>query len=518
LKTALEQYGHLIEDNLPQSVVSKYRLIGRKEALKQMHFPAGEEALHQAHRRLAYEEMLVFQLQMIWRRRQQQTQVKGIAHRFDEAAIEKFVEQLPFALTVSQRKVMTEILDDMKKPVMMNRLVQGDVGSGKTVIAAIALYAACLSGYQGAMMVPTEILAEQHEQTLKSLFARYPVEVARLTSGMPAGLKKQTHAQLQMGMVDVVVGTHALIQEEVTFRNIGLVITDEQHRFGVEQRGMLRAKGEFPDVLTMTATPIPRTLAITQFGDMEISVIDQLPEGRKPVKTYWVGTSRFNQVVAMLETTCRAGKQAYVICPLIEESDKLDLQDAVQLHQYLSEVLPDLHLGMLHGRMKNDEKEKLMRRFAGGEIAILVSTTVVEVGVNVPNATLMVIYNADRFGLSQLHQLRGRVGRGDDASVCVLVADPKTAAGRERMKLMTRTNNGFEIAEKDLQMRGPGDFFGVRQSGLPAFKVADLSRDYRIMVTAHRDAQLMLADPSFWQAVQYQWLRRQLTPNATVLD
>jgi ATP-dependent DNA helicase RecG len=407
--------------------------------------------------------------------------------------------------------VINEIITDMKSPFRMNRLLQGDVGSGKTVVAAIGVYAAILSGYQAALMVPTEILAEQHAESLSNLFASFDVNVALLTSSVKGKKRRELLEKVKNNEIQLLIGTHALIQDDIHFHKLGLVITDEQHRFGVEQRRMLREKGVNTDVLFMTATPIPRTLAITAFGEMDVSVIDELPAGRKTIETYWVKPTMLERILAFIEKEVSKGRQAYVICPLIEESDKLDVQNALDVHSMLNNYYKGRYqVGLMHGRLTSDEKDTVMRSFSQNEVNILVSTTVVEVGVNVPNATTMVIYDAERFGLSQLHQLRGRVGRGSEQSYCILLADPKSEAGKERMKIMTDTNDGFVLSERDLELRGPGDFFGKKQSGMPIFKVADMVHDYRALEVARQDAVELVRSKSFWEEDKYEGLRMYL--------
>ena len=420
-----------------------------------------------------------------------------------------FIGTLPFPLTKAQQRVVEEIRSDMKSPYRMNRLLQGDVGSGKTVVAAIGLFATVTAGFQGALMVPTEILAEQHAESLHVMLEPVGLRTALLTSSVKGKKRRELLEALAAGEIDVLIGTHALIQDEVNFHNLGLVITDEQHRFGVEQRRVLREKGQHPDVLFMTATPIPRTLAITVFGEMDVSIIDELPAGRKAIETYWAKHQMLDRILVFMEKELRQGRQAYVICPLIEESEKLDsLQNVLDVHAMLTTHYANrFKVGLMHGRLSADEKDDVMKQFSRNEAQILVSTTVVEVGVNVPNATVMVIYDAERFGLSQLHQLRGRVGRGSNQSYCILLADPKTEVGKERMKIMTETNDGFELSEKDLELRGPGDFFGKKQSGLPEFKVADMVHDYRTLEVARDDAAKMIASKSFWDMPEYQPLR-----------
>ncbi|WP_163101560.1 ATP-dependent DNA helicase RecG [Peribacillus alkalitolerans] len=511
ISNAFQTYGDLIEENLPQSLLTKYKLLGKKQSLQALHFPVDQDALKQARRRMVYEEFLLFQLKMQALRKIQRESSKGIGQTYHLEELRKFIDSLPFPLTNAQKRVVNEILRDMKSPYKMNRLLQGDVGSGKTVVASIALYASILSGYQGALMVPTEILAEQHFQSLSGLFNDTNVRVDLLTSSIKGKKRKELLQSLQEGKIDILVGTHALIQDEVNFNKLGTVITDEQHRFGVEQRRILREKGENPDVLFMTATPIPRTLAITVFGEMDVSIIDELPAGRKIIETYWAKHDMLDRVLAFMEKELSKGRQAYVICPLIEESEKLDLQNAVDVYHILTNYFGSRYkVGLMHGKLPPVEKEAVMASFSTNEAQVLVSTTVVEVGVNVPNATFMLIYDAERFGLSQLHQLRGRVGRGSEQSYCILLADPKSETGKERMQIMTETNDGFVLSEKDLELRGPGDFFGKKQSGVPEFKVADMVHDYRVLEVARDDASKLVDLPEFWTDPIYKGIRDHL--------
>ncbi|WP_099158058.1 ATP-dependent DNA helicase RecG [Virgibacillus ndiopensis] len=489
ITSALKDYGNQIEEILPSDYLTAYKLPARSEAITTMHFPENRLLLKHARRRFTYEELLLFQLKMQLLRKLKREATQGNAQYYDPESVQDFIKSFPFPLTKAQTRSLNQILSDMKSPYRMNRLLQGDVGSGKTAVAAIAFYASITAGKQGALMVPTEILAEQHCQSLKELFG-YRAKIVLLTGSVKGKKRREILAAVESHEVDIVVGTHALIQDDVYFADLGFAIVDEQHRFGVEQRRILRDKGLNPDVLFMTATPIPRTLAITAFGDMDVSVIDEMPSGRKEIETYWTKENTLDRVLKFIEKQVSVGEQAYVICPLIEESDKLDIQNAVDLFHQLQEFYPPtVNVGLMHGRLSADEKDGVMKQFAANEIQVLVSTTVVEVGVNVPNATIMVIYDAERFGLSQLHQLRGRVGRGDKQSYCILIADPKGEVGKERMRIMTETNNGFVLSEQDLKLRGPGDFFGKKQSGIPEFKVADMIHDYRALETARNDAQ-----------------------------
>ena len=497
IKTAFEAgLDQLLEENLPQILMDKYHLLSRRQAVRAMHFPKDLEEYKQALRRVKFEELLFFQLQLQVLKEENRSVGQGIVLDWDEKKLKALQASLPFALTEAQERSLSEILADMRSPYHMNRLLQGDVGSGKTVVAGLAMYAAVTAGKQAALMVPTEILAEQHLQSLTSLFSN--LRILLLTGSLKAAERRERLDLIKSGQVDLVVGTHALIQEGVHFHDLGLVIIDEQHRFGVAQRRVLREKGQNPDVLMMTATPIPRTLAITAFGDMDVSIIDQMPAGRKEIITRWVKHQQLNLVLDWLVKEIQKGSQAYVISPLIEESEALDLKNAIALEEELIAYFGDrVRIALLHGKMKGEEKEAIMQAFKQGEIDLLVSTTVIEVGVNVPNATVMIIMDADRFGLSQLHQLRGRVGRGDKQSYAVLVANPKTESGKRRMKIMTETTNGFVLAEEDLKLRGSGEIFGTRQSGIPEFQVANLIEDYPILEEARKVAVQVVTTPNW---------------------
>lgn len=501
IRQAFADYGDQIKENLPLALREKYRLMDKATAMYAMHFPKDPAEHHQAKRRVVFEEFFLFQMKLQGLRIREKSVSQGLAIQYDNQRLKAFIASLPFTLTAAQQKVTNEICRDLLSPEHMQRLLQGDVGSGKTVVAAIALYATMTAGFQGALMVPTEILAQQHIESLNQLFDPLEVTTALLTGSTPAKERRVILEELANGTIDIVVGTHALIQEGVEFANLGLVITDEQHRFGVNQRKVLREKGWRPDVLFMTATPIPRTLAITAYGEMDVSIIDELPAGRIPIETRWVRPGQLDSVLDWSLSELGRGHQMYVICPLIEESEQLDVKNAVEIHDHLAAFYGDRYqVGLLHGRMKNTEKDAIMTDFKDGKTQVLVSTTVIEVGVNVPNATVMLIMDAERFGLAQLHQLRGRVGRGAEASFCILVAEPKNEMGKERMKIMTETNNGFVLSEKDLELRGPGEVFGFRQSGLPQFVAGDLVADANILEVARSEAQ------SVWQMKGWQLL------------
>ncbi|WP_105107457.1 ATP-dependent DNA helicase RecG [Streptococcus suis] len=498
IKSAMDLgYLELLEENLPTVLLEKYRLLNRKQAVFAMHFPVNLGEYRQALRRIKFEELFYFQVQLQLLKDSNKNVSNGLKIDYDSIKVDQQIEELPFELTAAQANALSEILADMQSSSHMNRLLQGDVGSGKTVVAGLAMFAAVSAGMQAAIMVPTEILAEQHYQSFRQLFP--DLSIALLTGGMKVAERRAALEAISDGQVDMIVGTHALIQESVSYHQLGLVVTDEQHRFGVKQRRLFREKGANPDVLMMTATPIPRTLAITAFGDMDVSIINQLPAGRKPIITRWVKHQQLPTVLEWLEKELKSGAQVYFISPLIEESEALDLKNAIDLQAELqayfgSQVTVDL----LHGKMKNDEKDAIMQAFKDRKSDILVSTTVIEVGVNVPNATVMVIMDADRFGLSQLHQLRGRVGRGHKQSYAILVANPKTESGKERMKIMTETTDGFILAEADLKMRGSGEIFGTRQSGLPEFQVANIVEDYPILEEARRVASQIVSEEN-WQ-------------------
>ncbi|WP_165844655.1 ATP-dependent DNA helicase RecG [Staphylococcus saprophyticus] len=501
-----------IQEWLSEDLRKKYKLETLEDTIKALHFATDKASLLKARRTYAFTELFMFELRMQWLNRLEKTSDEAIDVDYDINLVKHFIDSLPFELIDAQKHSVNEIFRDLKAPIRMHRLLQGDVGSGKTVVAAICMYALKTAGYQSALMVPTEILAEQHAESLVDLFGDR-MNVALLTGSVKGKKRKLLLEQLNNNEIDCIIGTHALIQDDVKFNNVGLVITDEQHRFGVNQRQLLREKGAMTNVLFMTATPIPRTLAISVFGEMDVSSIKQLPKGRKPIITSWSKHEAYESVLNQMTSELKKGRQAYVICPLIESSEHLeDVQNVVELYESLQSYYGVEKVGLLHGKLHSDEKDEVMQRFSNHEIDILVSTTVVEVGVNVPNATFMMIYDADRFGLSTLHQLRGRVGRSEQQSYCVLIASPKTETGIERMNIMTQTTDGFELSERDLEMRGPGDFFGVKQSGLPDFLVANVVEDYKMLEVARDEAAELIQSGVFFEP-QYNILKSFIEEN-----
>lgn len=489
INTALMEYGNELEDYIPKYLIEKYNFLNKKTALNIIHNPSTKEKLKEASIRLKYEELFVYMAKINYLKLKNKNIKDGIEKDFDKEKLDKVIKSLPYELTVDQKLVLNEILEDLTSKRRMNRLLQGDVGSGKTIISIIAMVANYLSGYQSALMVPTEILATQHYETMKEILKDLNVNIALLTGSLPKNKKDLIHEELKLGKIDMVVGTHALIQEEVVYKNLGLVITDEQHRFGVLQRTSLQNKGIMPDVLYMSATPIPRTYALTLYGDMDISTIRTLPKGRKPIKTYLKSYSEIKDVLKMMYEELLKNHQIYVIAPLIEESETLDLTTVNELKDKMNLAFGEKYnVGIIHGKLKQTEKDKIMEDFVKNKVQILISTTVIEVGVNVLNTTMMVIFDANRFGLSTLHQLRGRVGRSALESSCILISDYDS----ERLNVMTTTNDGFEISEEDFKIRGHGDLFGTKQSGDMTFKIADIKEDYKILLQAKKDSMEFL--------------------------
>ena len=485
VETALREIKGNVQEIIPEYIVKKYRLMSFEDALRAIHFPESEEQLGLAKRRLIFEELLLLQMGLLCEKTEGGNR-SSIPIKNDYT--EDFYSTLPFDPTNAQKRAISEAVEDMKTNKQMNRLLQGDVGSGKTAVAAALMYNAVKNGFQAALMAPTEVLANQHFKTLSNFFGD-DINICLLTGSVTAAKKRDIRERLKDGDCDIVVGTHAIIQNDVEFNNLGLVITDEQHRFGVGQRASLSNKGNNPHTLVMSATPIPRTLAMMIYGDLDISVLDELPKGRQPIKTYHVPTSYHERIYNFIRKNIATGQQAYIVCPLVSESDS-DLVPATEYYDYLkSTYFADCTLGLLHGQMKPKEKDAVMSRFYSGEIQLLISTVVIEVGVDVPNATVMAIENAERFGLSQLHQLRGRIGRGSKESTCILLSDAQNEEAVDRFETMCRTTDGFEIAKKDLEMRGPGDFFGSRQHGLPDMRIANLMTDTRILYEAQKTAK-----------------------------
>lgn len=499
-----------IPEYMPEYLLKKYRLCGIEYAIKNIHFPKDKESLKIALYRLIFEELLVLQLGLFMYKGGSSDE-KGILFKRNQR-LDEVLKSLPFSLTRAQNRALNEIIDDMCSEKVMNRLVQGDVGSGKTVVALLALAECVFNGYQGALMAPTEILAQQHYESFTETFEDIGINVELLTGSVTKKQKEGILQRAKDGEIDILIGTHALIEDNVEFKNIGLVITDEQHRFGVRQRGKLSSKGESPDILVMTATPIPRTLALILYGDLDISIIDELPPGRQPIETIAVEKKKRDKVYnSLVRREVDKGRQVYIVCPLVEESETLDITSATETAEEIKrDFFPDLRVGLLHGKMKPSEKDAIMTAFKNHELDILVSTTVIEVGVNVPNSTLMIIENAERFGLAQLHQLRGRVGRGKHQSYCVLIYGSNSEVCRKRMSIMEETNDGFKISEKDLEIRGPGEFFGTMQHGVPELKVANLFKHMKILKTVQQEARIIIGEDSTLDFKEYRGLKREI--------
>lgn len=497
MRFAIKEYIHLLEEYIPFDLKNKFKLLPIKEAIENIHFPKNRLMLEKARKTLAFQELLTLQLGLFSIKNKNLSDENSTIFKksLDTPEIEKFIELLPFKLTNAQLRVFKEIEADMESSKQMNRLVQGDVGSGKTIVAVLAMFKAFLSGYQSVMMAPTEILARQHFEALSQFYEKYNIKCELLVGSLKPKDKGKILKELSLGNIDILVGTHALIQDGVDFKNLGLAITDEQHKFGVKQRAILSKKGKNPDTIVMTATPIPRTLALIIYGDLDISIIDELPPGRKAIETYAVGKDLTDRMNEFIRKQIRQGRQAYIVCPLIEESETLRVNSAEDLYiNFKEKVFKEFKVGLLHGKMKTAEKDMVMEKFKKNEIQILVSTTVIEVGVNVPNSNIMAVYNAERFGLAQLHQLRGRVGRGEYQSYCILINESKSKTSMERMRILQKSNNGFEISEKDLEIRGPGEFFGTRQHGIPELKVANLISDIKILKVVQAEANLIIEE------------------------
>ena len=490
LKNLLKTYADSFEETLPQSIVSNNKLLPFPIAIKNIHFPENFQLMKQAQQRLKFEELFLLQFMLALRKQKIHQQKSGIVFSDVGERTKLLAENLTFKLTEAQKKVLKEIRNDMKSAQPMYRLIQGDVGSGKTIVALVTMLIAIENGYQTALMAPTEILAEQHFLTFRNLLADMDVNIQLLIGAQKKSIRDSVTSQIENGECNIVIGTHAIIQQNIKFQKLGLVVVDEQHRFGVSQRAELFEKGKNPDVLVMTATPIPRTLSLTVYGDLDVSIIDELPSGRKPVKTTWRYSNKREDIYKFVKTKVDEGSQAYIVFPLIEESKKLDLQAATESYEKMvNGIFAKNKIALLHGKMKSENKETIMDSFKKGETQILVSTTVIEVGVDIPNATIMLIENAERFGLTQLHQLRGRVGRGSEQSYCILIGKyPLSEEALTRLNTMAQTTDGFKIAEVDLQLRGPGEFFGTKQHGLPELKIANPLKDTSLLIQARKEA------------------------------
>lgn len=510
IEDALSQMSGGMREELPLWLRKEYKLAERNFAIENIHFPKTEQGFYDARRRLVFEELFILQTALFQLKNTLEDSGEGIVLK-KKKALQEGEEMLPFALTGAQKRVLQEIEKDMTSGKIMNRLVQGDVGSGKTAVAIITSYWAIQNGWQAAIMAPTEVLANQHFESFQKIFEPAGIKVVLLTGSLKAKEKREALAQVANGQAQMIVGTHAVIQKGVEYHNLGIAITDEQHRFGVRQRSTLAEKGENVHTLVMTATPIPRTLALILYGDLDISIIDELPPGRQKIDTSAVDSRYHQRIYTFIQKHVKEGRQAYVICPMIEENEKLEVQNVLDYTEELIRELPECRVACVHGKMKAKEKQEIMDRFAAREIDVLVSTTVIEVGINVPNATIMLIENAERFGLAQLHQLRGRVGRGAEKSYCILVSDTKTKVAKERMKTMTESEDGFVISEKDLKLRGPGEFFGIRQHGLPELKIADLYKDMAILKEAQSAAAELLRKDRFLEAEEHFLLKEHIS-------
>lgn len=510
MKNAIDSHVNYLEEPLPKRLFEKYGLLNIKDSIRNIHFPENEKLYLRARSRLVLEELLVLQLGLFLIKNNTDYNTEGLKHKQSQKVYD-FIENLPFELTRAQAKVYKEIEKDMESKNQMNRLVQGDVGSGKTIVAIIAMLKSFESGYQSAMMAPTEILAYQHYESIEEVFRDKDIRIELLVGSLTQKRKDEVLEDLKNGGIDIIVGTHAIIQDSVEFKNLGLVITDEQHRFGVKQRATLTSKGLNPDILVMTATPIPRTLALILYGDLDISIIDELPPGRQKIDTFAINKRIIDRLNDFVKKQLNEGRQAYIVAPLIEDNEKLDLDSAESLYKdFKDNIYKNYRVALLHGQMKSKEKDEIMDKFKNHKIDILISTTVIEVGVNVPNANIMVIYNAERFGLAQLHQLRGRVGRGEYKSYCILINEGKTKIANERMRILQNSDDGFYISEKDLELRGPGEFFGTRQHGIPDLKIANLFTDMEILKIAQLEARNILKSDPYLEKKEHKLLKNEI--------
>jgi len=507
----LDEFFPVLPDLLPVELLEQWEVIPLRDAIREIHYPTGTDGLMAARKRLILDEFFVLQLALGMKREKRTRQAVSLPHNSDTPLRDRYLEQLPFVLTGAQRRVIREIKEDMTTSRAMNRLLQGDVGSGKTVCAVTALLTTIDSGYQGAIMAPTEILAMQHYENISRELSPLGIKVVLLTGGVKGAERKRILQEIEEGTIQVVAGTQALIQNKVRFKQLGMIVIDEQHKFGVRQRSELRNKGAQPHVLVMTATPIPRTLTMTVYGDLDLSVIDEMPPGRKKIKTYWIGSKQLPQAYDYIRKRVGKGEQAFIIYPLVEESDVLELRAATAMFEQLKDqVFPELKMGLIHGRLKAEEKRRVMEDFRRQEIDVLVSTMVVEIGIDIPNATVMLVENAERFGLAQLHQLRGRVGRSPKPSYCILQGNPRTEDAYRRLKAIEDIDDGFLIAREDLEIRGPGEFFGTHQTGLPELRIGSIVADIRLMEFARRQAATMLENDPGLKTPELSALRKRL--------
>jgi len=514
VKHCLQQYGRYVSESLSTNIRARHKLLDIYSAIKNIHFPVNTRQMEQARRRLVFDEFFILQLALALRRYKMKSAPKGKAHQTEGKLQEEFFKALPFKLTPAQQRTIEDIKKDMASPKPMHRLVQGEVGSGKTAISCYGLLLTVANKHQGAIMVPTEILARQHYITLSNLFSSLGIRVVLLINGMPKAEKEEALKLIESGEADIVIGTHTLIQKSISFKNLGLVVIDEQHKFGVEQRVMLKSKTQNPDMMVMTATPIPRTMAMTLYGDMDISVVDELPQGKRDVQTLWMDTSQLDEAYDFIKKELNEKRQAYIIYPVIDESAALKSEGAVKKYNELKdEVFKEFKVGLLHGRMNDEDKCSIMQEFKKGGLDILVATTIVEVGIDVPNASIMVIENAERFGLSQLHQLRGRIGRSKNRSYCILISQAQTEEAVQRLEAISKTEDGFKIAEEDLNIRGPGELFGKRQHGLPELVLGNIVSDVDILEEARREAFQMIAEDPHLAEERHKRLRDILMQN-----
>ena len=514
IKNSIEQYSSQLDDMLPAYIRVRHKLLDIKSAINNIHFPADEGQRQMARRRIVFDEFFILQLALALRRQKIKSLPSAVSHEIDSLKEKEFFNLLAFEPTKAQKRVMEDIKSDMHSPKPMHRLVQGEVGSGKTLIAAYALFLTCINGHQGSIMVPTEILASQHYITLSRMFAQLGINVVMLVNDMKKQEREDALESIRSGGADIIVGTHTLIQKGVDFKDLGVVVVDEQHKFGVEQRSALKVKNKNPDMIVMTATPIPRTMAMTLYGDMDISVIDELPQGKRDVKTMWVDNSKIDKVYDFIKEHLSAGRQAYIVYPVIDESESLKSEGAVYMYERLSgTVFKDFSVGLIHGRLDEARKKHIMLDFKNKKIDLLIATTIIEVGIDVPNASVMVIENAERFGLSQLHQLRGRIGRGKDASFCILVSDANTEDARQRLEAISKIEDGFEIAQEDLNIRGPGELFGKQQHGAPILALGNVISDVDVLEEARKEAFGLIAQDPALNDLRHEKLKNQLMEN-----